>query len=150
MNEVELDFKKYLSSHKLKYTPERRKVLDEVLNLHGSFDADGLIDKLRSDRKRVSRATVYRTLDLLVKLGVLRRVAIGERAAFFENNLQWKSSGQLVCIGCGKVSEFEVPAQIDGTLRGLSKRHDFRPQNRNIEIFGYCPACHDKSLRALS
>ena len=149
MKEVELDFKKYLSSRKLKYTPERRKVLDEVLNLRGSFDADGLIDKLRSDRKRVSRATVYRTLDLLVKLGVLRRVAIGERASFFENNLQWKSNGQLVCIGCGKVSEFEVPAQIDGTLRDLSKRHDFRPQNRTIEIFGYCPDCHDKSLRVL-
>ncbi len=150
MKEVELDFKRYLSSRKLKYTPERQIVLREVLGLTGHFDADGLLLRLKSQRKVVSRATVYRTLDLLVKLGVLRRVCCGDKTSLFENNLAWKPNGHLVCLACGEILQFEVPQQVDKTVHALSKRMSFRPQNRSLEIFGYCDSCYEKAPLTLS
>ncbi|MFQ5707285.1 MAG: Fur family transcriptional regulator [bacterium] len=140
MEHVEQQFKEYLAANKLKYTPERRKIFNEVFSSRDRFDADELFVRLRSHSKRVSRATVYRTLDLLIKLGLVRRVCLGDRSALFENVFSWKQHGNLICKACGKIQEFKIK-EIEERLEAVCKQNAFEAQSSCIQIFGYCSQC---------
>ena len=85
MKQAELAFKSFLSARRLKYTPERRKILEEIFAARDLFDAEQLLRRLKRHNKRVSRATVYRTLELLARLGLVKRVCFSERTSFYEN-----------------------------------------------------------------
>ena len=141
MESIESDLRKFLAARKLKYTPERREVFGEIVQSEGRFDADELLQRLQSEQKQVSRATVYRALDLFVKLGVLRRVCLRDNTSLFENIMNWKNEGYLVCMQCGKSDSFVVDENIDSQLKKLASMADFRAQNRSIEVFGYCGDC---------
>ncbi len=145
MQSAEFELKKFLSAQKLKYTAERGEVFREIVRSEGRFDADELLQKLQKDHKRVSRATVYRALDLFVKLGVLRRVCMRDNTSLFESILDWKPNGYLVCMRCGQTQEFEVAGTLDGHLRKVASERGFRPQNHSIELFGYCNECQRAS-----
>ena len=140
---AESEFRKYLASQRLKYTPERREILSEVLASDSLFDADMLVNRMQAHARPVSRATVYRTLDLLVKLGVLRRTSMGEKATLYENNLKWKSNGHLLCVHCGATAEFPIAATVDEMIQEICQRSGFRPRNRSVQVYGYCEACRD-------
>ena len=66
MNEVEKIFRDYLQTKELKFTPERQIILNHVFECHGHFEAEELLIDMRKNNKRVSKATIYRTLALLV------------------------------------------------------------------------------------
>lgn len=143
MQDAELKFRSYLASQKLKYTAERQKVFSEIVSSPGHFGPDELIARLGGAEKRVSRATIYRTLDLLVKLGIVRRVCFGDKGALYESNLNWKPTGEIVCLGCGNVVTFEVPDSIDATLRSIANKYETAAMNRSVQVFGYCKDCGD-------
>ena len=71
-------FREYLAAHGLRWTPERDAILEVIFSIHRHFGADDLYDMLRQRRHRVSRATIYRTLDLLVKCGLVSDVDFGD------------------------------------------------------------------------
>src|SRR5207245_6742911 len=71
-------FRKYLERRGLKLTAERQALFDELFARHEHFEADELLVRLRAKHKKISRATIYRTLDLLVDSGTVGRVRIGE------------------------------------------------------------------------
>jgi Fur family ferric uptake transcriptional regulator len=72
-------FIEYIKQRGLKWTPEKEKVLREAFAMEGHFEADELAFRLRKKGSRISRATVYRTLPLLVRAGLLNRVIHGEK-----------------------------------------------------------------------
>jgi len=67
-------FRRRLKSDGLKYTPERASVLDAIIRLDGLFEAEQLLDEVRGTGTRVSKATVYRTIRLLLEAGIIQRV----------------------------------------------------------------------------
>lgn len=146
MEHSELKFKHYLNSQKLKYTPERQKIFHEIFNASGHFDADELYFRLQSQNRRVSRATVYRTLDLLVRLGLVRKVCLGDRSSIYENIINWQRHGHLVCLSCGRIQEFVIP-ELNEALEKVCEEKHFTAQNRCLQISGYCENCQDKSLK---
>ncbi len=146
---AELAFKEYLASQKLKYTSERREIFKEIMSSDAYFDADDLINRMKTHEKRVSRATVYRTLDLLVRLGILHRLSLGHKTSLYENNLNWKQTGHLVCINCEAVREFKVARTIDEQIWETCGALNFRPQNRSVQVYGLCEACESQSLDGL-
>lgn len=145
MNTVEVEFKRYLSARKLKYTPERRKIFKEIFQSNEHFDADQLFGRLKAHDNRVSRATVYRTLDLLLRLGLVTRVCLGEKSALYVNADHWTRHGHLVCISCGRIQEFPV-ATMEKSLEDACCQHNFSAKSRCIQISGYCEDCTNKSL----
>ena len=85
MNEVEKIFRDYVQSKGLKFTPERQAILNHVFECHEHFEAEELLIDMRKNNKRVSKATIYRTLALLVNSGLLREVIFGEKHAHYEH-----------------------------------------------------------------
>ena len=145
MEQTEQSFRRYLSQQNLKYTPERRKIFKEIFDAQDHFDAEELFVRLRGHQEKVSRATVYRTLELLVKLGLVRKVCLGDRSSLYENNVNWQRHGHLICIECGKIQEFNAPA-MEELFEKTCKKYGFFAQNRCIQISGYCEDCKKRSI----
>jgi Fur family ferric uptake transcriptional regulator len=143
MQEAETKFRRFLAEQKLRYTAERRQIFHEIIRAREHFDADTLLLRLKSKNLPVSRATVYRTLDLLVKLGLLRRTCVGDRSAVYESVVGWARHGHLVCQNCGRVDEFRVP-EIDEALDRVCEEAGFDLRNRCLQLFGYCADCRDR------
>jgi len=74
-------FEAYLKRHGLKFTPERRVLFDEIFKRHEHFEADELLFRMKQRGRKISRATIYRGLELLIAAGVVGRVRVGDRGS---------------------------------------------------------------------
>lgn len=141
MNEQVLkQFKNFLRREKLKFTKERETILSEVLKRRDHFDADELAADLRQDGYKVSRATVYRTLDILHEIGVVNKATLGHKHNHYENMVGRKHHDHLVCLQCDKVIEF-VDEDIEEKQVEVCKKLGFVMKRHNLQIFGYCSHC---------
>lgn len=133
-------FADYLRRRNLKLTPERRTVLREVFQHHGHLDADQLLVRLRTKEERVSRATIYRTLELLVDSGLIWKVSLGGSQSHYELAYGAKHHDHLICMSCGQVIEF-VNERIEQLQEKVCRDHGFHPMRHNMQIFGHCSKC---------
>ena len=140
MRQTVESFAKYLSSKNLKLTEERKVVLREIFLHPGHLEAEDLWHNLRKKRKRTSRATVYRTLDLLVDSGMVRKVDLGHGHSHYEHVLGHTHHEHMICLKCGKVIEFSDKA-MEGDLSKLCKKSGFEHTSHCFEIFGHCGKC---------
>ena len=99
-------FRRYLRSQDLKYTPERADILDAIIAEDGLFEAESLMDSMRSDDPRVSKATLYRTVKLLREAGIIQEVTIDGKQAHYQLIYGRKPIDALVCMRTGKRIEF--------------------------------------------
>jgi len=131
----------FLRKRGMKVTQERLDVVRGIFDADGHFDAEDLLIRLRRQGERVSKATIYRTLPLLIESGLLRQAFLaGEKQTYYENTLGLKRHEHLICVSCGRVIEF-TSGGLEAALREVADRHQFTPQRRRIEIFGLCPDC---------
>jgi Fur family transcriptional regulator, ferric uptake regulator len=132
-------FLTYLGEHRHRATSGRFRVFEGALLEVGHFDADGLYLKLRSRNEKVSRATVYRTLDLLVEAGFLSRMHT-ESQAIYEVVRGRHHHDHLICTGCGKT--FEVFSEsLEKAQEELCRQHGFLALNHTLRVEGLCSAC---------
>ena len=139
-------FAKYLNSKNLKLTKERKTVLEEIFLHRGHLEAEELSHNLWKKKKTASRATIYRTLDLLVESGIVRKLDLGHGHSHYELVLDHPHHEHMVCLNCGKVIEFSDKS-IERALTGLCKKSRFEHTSHRFEIFGYCNKCR-KSLQS--
>ena len=135
-------FRDYLGRHHHRITSGRFRVFEGALSEEGHFDADGLYLKLRSGGEKVSRATVYRTLDLLVEAGFLSKM-LTENQAFYEVVRGRNHHDHLVCRRCGKTLEV-FSAALEKAQEELCKKHGFPPATHTLKIEGLCADCQRK------
>ncbi len=133
-------FVKHLRSKGLPFTPQRARVLDAVVEARGHFAAEDLYMRLGLGPGRVSRATVYRTLDLLVECGVVQKVRLDEEHFRFELARIGKHHDHLVCERCGQVIEF-FSGKIEGLQQEICKGVRFSPAGHTLVIYGLCERC---------
>jgi len=133
-------FAQYLNTRKLKLTPERKIILQEMLNSRGHVEAEDLLFNLKRKAKRTSRATVYRTLDLLVDSGLVRKVDLGHGHSHFEHVLGHAHHEHMVCLKCGKVIEFSDKG-IERSMKKLCERSGFEHTSHHFQVFGLCKGC---------
>jgi len=138
--DAEALFKTYLKRQGLKLTRERRIVLHEIMRHPGHLDADELLVNLHGKKNQVSRATIYRTLDLLVASGLLWKVSLGGNQAHYEYAIGAEHHGHLICVECGRVFEF-ANHDIEELQRKVCRELRFSPVRHSLEIFGYCSDC---------
>ncbi len=132
-------FREFLEIRGEKLTDRRRLLVDHIFNSHKHFDADELVRDLHDAGHGVSRATVYRTLRLLVEAGLLRELRLTNRSAY-EHDYGYPAHDHLHCTSCNRVVEF----RNDEILRlrdAISAAHGFRPSGHRFLITGVCAAC---------
>ena len=136
-------FQDYLQSQGLKTTRERQAIAREVLVIREHFDPEVLQSRLRRKGTRVSRATIYRTLDHLINSGLVRKTSLDleHKSAFYENTIARRHHEHMVCIGCGAVIEF-MSDEIESLQDEICDHHRFKPVRHTHQIMGYCRKCH--------
>lgn len=107
-------FRRMLKGEGLKYTPERAQLLDTIVSIDGLFDADRVLADVKRGGRRVSKATVYRTLKLLVQAGIVHRVLMNEDQAYYEVAYGERSRAMVIRIDRQQAISIDVPelAQI--------------------------------------
>ncbi len=138
MNSTQIEAK--LSSAGHRSTGSRREVIDALLSYAGHMTADDLFESLRESGSAVGRMTVFRTLDLLAEIGVVRPIYQGSGAAHFVL-LEDGHHHHLVCTQCNTSVEFE-DCTLQGSLRDkLAAEHGFNIGGHLLEIYGVCADC---------
>src|SRR5438874_8610395 len=135
----EQKFREFLEIRGEKLTEPRRILIRHIFSSHKHFDADELVAELREAGGRVSRATVYRTLRLLVEAGLLRELRLTNRTAY-EHDFGYPSHDHMHCTECDRVIEFRND-EIRKLREAISTEHGFRASAHRFIITGVCPAC---------
>ena len=136
-------FRQFLLAQGLKLTRERESLLREIFASHYHFEADELLFRLKEKNVKTSRATIYRTLDLLVKSGLVRRVHLGEDHYHYERVTRNSHHDHLICTTCGGVIEFH-DNEIEARQLEICRRKKFTPTFHNLQILGICDECRRK------
>lgn len=136
-------FEGFLRGRQLKLTGERRALLAAVLSWGSHFDADTLHLALKQRGEDVSRATVYRTLDLLVQCGLVRKDSLGHHQAQYEAVKAGEHHDHLICLNCSTVIEF-YREDLEALQDAICAERKFKPLHHSLQIFGLCPACRGK------
>jgi len=139
-------FIKYLGSRKLKFTRERKTILQELFRSPGHLEAEDLLYNLKKKKKHASRATVYRTLELLVESGIVRKVDLGHGHSHYELVVDHPHHEHMICLACGKVIEFSDKT-MERSLDKLCKKSEFEHTSHRFEIFGRCGKCRKYQQR---
>src|SRR5260221_2754590 len=135
-------FREYLATRGMRLTRERETIVDEVFASHEHFDTDQLVSRLsnRTDGTRVSRATVYRTLDDMVLAGLLRKVARSQNREVYEHDYGYPQHDHLICSKCGKLIEFEN-APLSRILYEVATEPGVHIGGHRLEGYGLCCQC---------
>ena len=121
-------------------TTERLHLFREVYSQHGHIDAEALLESMLRKGKKISRATLYRNLDLLAEYGFVRKHRLGGNRYLYEHVHAGQRHDHLVCDECGRVVEFVSPG-IDAMQREICRAHGFDPDHHTLQIHGLCVDC---------
>lgn len=136
-------FGRYLREHGLPVTHQREAVADVVFGSEDHLSVDDLEDRLRERGERIGKATIYRTLDLLVRSRLVEEHDFGEGFKRYEHRLSRQPVHEhLICTECGKVIEFRS-AEVGKLEEHVRKEHGFVPARHRLEIYGLCRECHE-------
>lgn len=130
-------FQNHLKEQGLRNTKERLLVLDEVYALEGHFDADQLFSNLKAAGVRVSRATVYNTLELLVNCNLVGRHQFGQNLAKYEKSFGYWQHDHLICLDCNKLLEFCDP-RIQAIQNMIEEIYETKVSHHSLEFYGHC------------
>jgi Fur family transcriptional regulator, ferric uptake regulator len=132
---------KYLKNTRgLRATPERYAVLDAVLQTQGHFDAENLYYRLLSGGMKISRATVYNSLELLLRAGLVSKYRFAEKTSRYEKAIGRPQHHHLICLQCGDILEF-VNEKLERIQEEVCSDRDFVSQSSSLQIFGTCSRC---------
>lgn len=139
-------FGRYLREQGLPVTHQREAVAEVVFTSEEHLSVDEIEGRLRDRGDRIGKATIYRTLDLLVKSRLVAEHDFGEGFKRYEHRLSRQPQHEhVICLECGKVQEFKSPemGQVEARVRS---ELGFVPQRHRLEIYGLCQECHEAGV----
>jgi len=140
LSAAEEAFRAYLRTRGLKYTPERRLIFHGVMQNEQHFEADQLLMDLRAANKRVAKATIYRTLPLLVECGIIKQVQFGEKQTRYEHTYGHAPHDHMVCLRCRRIIEFDS-SKVRKLVSCLATAQRFLVASHRFQILGLCAEC---------
>ena len=134
-----------VSAQGVRLTAQRRALIETIQEATSHLDAASLLDLARRRDPRIDRATVYRTIELLKRLGLIDELDLmhmnGEKH-YYEVRTQ-KEHLHLTCLVCGNVEEFTTPT-FERLKREIAKENSFDIQVIRLEVGGLCSECSAK------
>jgi len=123
-----------------KRSGKRDFIVSVFLRQEGHLSADDLVDLIRGEDKRISRATVYRTLQWMVEAGIARKVDFGEGRYRFEHSYRHPRHFHLICKTCNRSSEF-LGSDIEALVEEVAAARNFAARQSVVQIYGTCEEC---------
>lgn len=126
-----------------KLTPQRRAILDIIIQNEGShLTTEELYDLVKKECPEIGLATVYRTVQLLEELGVICRLDLDDGCSRYEliHEDENHQHHHLVCTECGKVLEVQGDL-LDVLEHNIEKQYNFKIKNHSVKFYGICSDC---------
>ena len=134
---------KALKKEGLRYTHQRQAIWDELYASDEHRDAEEIYLALYNSGLKVSRATVYRTIDVLVKNNLVRKLDLGDGRARYENKMDTAHHDHLICVQCGKIEEF-MDNVIENRQEVIVENFGYRLIRHIHQLFVICDECGSK------
>lgn len=138
-------FTEYLKVNKMRRTPERYAILKAIYSIEGSFNIESLLKSMENERFRVSRATIYNTISLLINANLVTHHQFGTVSKYEKCYNSGKS--HLVCTNCHKIVEIN---NIDLTETLTTNIKKFHLTHYSLYVYGLCNKCHQAAKRRKS
>jgi Fur family ferric uptake transcriptional regulator len=142
MVKAEKIFKDYLEEQGLRFTQERSLILKGITSMSEHFEVEDLVLRLRSRGMKVSTASVYRTIPLLIDAGIIIKNPCDQMQARLEPVIGHAHHDHLICVKCKKVVEFRDD-EIEKLQERVAKEHGFIMEGHRLVISGVCPECNN-------
>lgn len=133
-------FREFLRDRGLKYTGERQHILQAVMRSTEHFEAEQLLLDMRQASRKVGKATVYRTLKLLVECGIVKEVHFSNKQVHYEHTYGQDPHDHMVCRRCGRIIEFDA-ADVVRLRAVLAAPMNFHVLSHRFQIIGLCQTC---------
>jgi Fur family ferric uptake transcriptional regulator len=138
LDRVRESLQAFLSSKGLRRTVQREAIIGAAFGTNEHFTAEELLTMARRLERSVSRATVYRTLPLLVKSGLLHELDLGSDTKIYDPNfVERPTHNHLICVDCDRIIEFE-DVNMELLENCITRRLGFSPANKAVKIEGHC------------
>lgn len=139
-------FGRYLKEQGLPVTQQREAIAEVVFASQAHLSVDEIETELRQQEHRIGKATIYRTLDLLVRSNLVEEHDFGEGFKRYEHRLSPQPIHEhLICLNCGSVTEFES-TEVHRIEAQVATEHGFRPTRHKLDIYGLCKNCHEAGV----
>ncbi len=140
MEEILRDFKRFIKKKGLKYTQEREEIFKEILSIKDHFDVEDLYFRFKEKNSKISKASIYRTLPLLVEGGYIQEVYRQDGHSHYEVTLHKTPHLHFICIHCREVQEI-TDERLNVLIKEYEEEREYKLLTYHLEIFGLCKAC---------
>ncbi len=130
----------------LKSTPQRDEIARWIFQVHSHFTVDDLIAGFHEEGKRISSATAYRVIQMMLDLGLLIEHDFGKGYKHFEHVPGHHDHDHIICSQCGKIVEF-TDERLNAIREHIEKENDFIVENHVLNFYGICSDCRKENKR---